>query len=143
MSQVRCKIDDLGKVISDILDEFGEDIYKGVQEAVPRVAKIAQQEAKAASPARKKDGKKGRKKGRYKRGWAIKEERRTQLRTDYIVHNRTDYQLTHLLEKGHVLKKGGRTAGSTRAITHIAPAEEHAIKNFEEAIVKIAEGRGS
>ena len=58
MSQVRCKIDDLGKVISDILDEFGEDIYKGVQEAVPRVAKIAQQEVKAASPARKKDGKK-------------------------------------------------------------------------------------
>lgn len=139
MSQVRCKIDDLGKVVSDILEEYGEDIYKGVREAVPKVAKIAKQEVQAASPVRKKGGKAG----RYKKGWAIKEEVKTQLRTDFIIHNRTDYQLTHLLEKGHVLKRGGRTIGRARAIVHIAPAEEHAIKNLEEAIVKIAEGSGS
>lgn len=139
MSQVRCKIDDLGKVVGDILDEYGEDIYNGVREAVPRIAKIAQQEVKAASPVRKKGGKKG----RYKKGWAVKEEHKTQLRTDFIIHNRTDYQLTHLLEKGHVLVRGGREIGRAEAIVHIAPAEEHAIKNFEEAIVKIAEGRGS
>ena len=90
MSQVRCKIDDLGKVVSDILEEYGEDIYKGVREAVPKVAKIAKQEVQAASPVRKKGGKAG----RYKKGWAIKEEVKTQLRTDFIIHNRTDYQLT-------------------------------------------------
>ena len=139
MSQVKCKIQDLGKVVSDILDEYGDDIAKGVKEVVPKVAKIAQQEVKEASPVRKYGGKKG----RYKKGWAVKEEITSHLRTDFIVHNRTDYQLTHLLEKGHVLIRGGREQGRTSAIVHIAPAEEHAIKNLEEAIVRIAEGRGS
>ena len=62
------------------------------------------------------------------------------MRADIIIHNRTDYQLTHLLEKGHILKRGGRTLGRVPAKVHIAPVEERAIKNLEEAIEKIAKG---
>lgn len=142
MSQVRCKIDDLDTVIGDILKEYADDVNKGLQTAVPKIAKIAQQEVKAGSPVRKKDTKK-RRKGRYKRGWTVKEDVVDRLRVDYIVHNRTDYQLTHLLEKGHVLVRGGRTRGRIPAQVHIAPAEEHAIKNFEEAVVRIAQGQNS
>ena len=139
MGTRRVKIDDLGKAISDILDQYGEDIQNATQEAVLKVAKIAQQETKAGSPVRKVDTKK-RKKGRYRRGWAVKKDVVNRFRTDAIIHNRTDYQLTHLLEKGHILKRGGRTLGRISPQVHIEPAEQHAIKNLEEAIEKIAKG---
>ena len=96
----------------------------------------AKEEVKAGSPV----GKYTKHKGRYKKGWAVKEETVSRLQAKAIVHNRTDYQLAHLLEKGHVLKRGGRTLGRVPAQVHIAPAEEHAIKNFEEAVEKIAKG---
>ena len=139
MSTTRCKVGDLGNVIENILDEYANGIQEGTQKAVKEVAKIAKEEVKAASPVRKYGGRKG----RYKKGWTIKEETVNRFRADVIVHNRTDYQLTHLLEKGHVLIRGGRNCGRVSARVHIAPAEEHAIRNLEEAIGKIAEGRNS
>lgn len=139
MSNVRCKIDDLDKVLNDILEDYGDNVVEATQEAVRKVAKIAQEEVKAKSHVRKY----GKKKGRYKKGWTTKEEIVNRMRADVIIHNRTNYQLTHLLEKGHVLKRGGRTLGRVPAQVHIAPAEEHAIKNLEEAIEKIAQGRNS
>ena len=136
MSRIRCNIDNLDKVIGDILEEYGDNVSKATQEAVRKVAKNAKQEVSDASPVSKY----GKKKGRYKKGWATKEETVNRMRADIIIHNRTDYQLTHLLEKGHILKRGGRTLGRVPAKVHIAPVEERAIKNLEEAIKKIAKG---
>ena len=52
------------------------------------------------------------------------------------VYNKTDYQLTHLLEKGHV----GRDGRRVKAIEHIRPVEEKAAAEFEDK-VKGAIGR--
>ncbi|MFM9785961.1 hypothetical protein, partial [Streptomyces scabiei] len=55
--------------------------------------------------------------------------------TGYIVHNSTDFQLTHILEKGHAKKSGGRT----QAQPHIIDAERVAIESMEkrtEAAIK-------
>lgn len=136
MSNVKCKIDDLDKVIGDILEEYADDFTEKTKQAVKKVAKISKEEAQSKSPV----GKYTKHKGRYKKGWTVKEEMANRMRASAIVHNRTDYQLAHLLEKGHVLKRGGRTLGRIPAQVHIAPAEEHAIKNMEEAIEKIAKG---
>lgn len=131
MSRRRVKIDDLGAAISEILDEYGDHVGKATREAVKKVAKIAKQEVQAGANV---------KTGKYKKGWAVKENIDSRLRSEAIVHNRTRYQLAHLLEKGHALKRGGRSYGSVRAFPHIVPAEEHAIKNMEEALEKIAQG---
>lgn len=137
MSNVRCKIEDLDTVIGNILEDYVDDFQLLTKHAVHKVAQIAQKEVQAGSPV----GKYTKHKGRYKKGWAVKDENVNRFRVSAIVHNRTDYQLAHLLEKGHVLKRGGRTLGRIPAQVHIKPAEERAIKNMEEAIVKIAEGR--
>lgn len=48
------------------------------------------------------------------------------------IHNKTDYQLTHLLEFGHSTKTGGRT----KAQPHIRPIEEKYSKEFENELKK-------
>lgn len=67
--------------------------------------------------------------GSYARGWRAKKVVRK-----WVIHNATDYQLTHLLEKSHALVGGGRSTPQP----HIAPVEEELIneyiKGVEEAI---------
>ena len=122
----RVKITELGTAIQDILDEYGDNITEAMPKAVRQVANIAKQETQAGAPRRT---------GKYAAGWAVKEEAVDRFRTDMIVHNRTRYQLAHLLEKGHALRGGGRAP----AFVHIAPAEQNAIKNLEEAVRRIAQ----
>lgn len=126
----RVKITSLNTVVASILDEYWENFTDATQKAVLGVAKIAKQEVQAGAPART---------GVYESGWTVKKEAVDRFRTDAIVHNRTRYQLAHLLEKGHALRRGGRSLGSVRARVHIAPAEENAVKNLEEAIERIAQ----
>ncbi|WP_420837676.1 HK97 gp10 family phage protein [Bacillus mesophilum] len=59
--------------------------------------------------------------GDYRKGWRAK-----RVGNKFIIHNATDYQLTHLLEKGHAKKGGGRVP----AYPHIRPAEQRAIDEF-------------
>lgn len=124
------KPDALAVAIQDILTAYGDHVTEGMKEAIKKVANEAKKEVKAASPKRT---------GKYRKGWAVKDTS-TRLSAEAIVHNRTDYQLTHLLEKGHALRRGGRTIGHVKAYPHIGPAEEAAVKNIEKAVQRIAEG---
>lgn len=65
----------------------------------------------------------------YRKGWRVKRQGKK-----FIVHNKTDYQLTHLLEKGHALRRGGRKIGETKEYPHIIPAAEIAIEDFVEKV---------
>jgi hypothetical protein len=70
--------------------------------------------------------------GDYRKGWKAKK-----VGNSYVIHNATDYQLTHLLEKGHVIKNGtGRSYGRTRAFEHIAPVEKRVIDEYIKRVEK-------
>lgn len=129
MSRRRIKIDDFGSELQKILENYGQSVSEKTRAAVLEAANVAKQETKAGSPV---------KSGSYQRGWAVREDAASRLRSVAIVHNRTDYQLAHLLEKGHALVRGGRTLGQVAGKQHIKPAEEQAIKNMEEAVRRIA-----
>jgi hypothetical protein len=65
--------------------------------------------------------------GDYQKGWRIKKFKKSN-----IIYNKTDYQLTHLLEHGHVNKDGGRTSPRI----HIRPNEEKAVNEFLQLVKK-------
>lgn len=68
--------------------------------------------------------------GDYIKGWTYKK-----VKDIYVVHNRTDYQLVHLLEKPHAKRNGELK----RAYPHVRPAQLVAVKKFEAAVRKAAE----
>lgn len=126
MRTYKPKLDDVGNVVNEILKDYGDYITEGMKIAVTTIANNAKEETKAESPV---------KSGKYRRGWAVKSEEE-RLAKSAIVHNRTSYQLTHLLEKGHALRNGGRS----KAIPHIGPAEEKAVQELEKAVRTLAQG---
>ncbi len=119
------KIPDFQKEIQKILDDYGDNLTEQTRQAVTKVAEIAKKEIQSGSPVRT---------SKYRSGWTVKTDATSRLRTETVIYNRSKYQLTHLLEKGHALRQGGRAP----AYPHIRPAEEHAVKNMKEAIEQIA-----
>ena len=124
------RIEDFEKALSSILSEYGDSVKEKSHKAAGKVAKIAKQEVQSKSPT---------KSGRYRKGWTVTEEKTSGIWFEFTVHNRTRYQLAHLLEKGHALRRGGRSYGHVAGRAHIAPAEQQAIRNYEEALRQIAQ----
>lgn len=121
----KVEINLLSKEISKYLNEYVEDIDEIVQESANKIAKEATKETKEKSPVRK--GKNG---GSYAQGWRVKKDKIEKSRYIVKIHNKTDYQLTHLLEFGHANRDGSRT----KAIPHIRPVEEKFKNLFEREL---------
>ena len=103
--------------VEKILDDFSKEVRRATANSMDVVAKEAVSKLKSTSP---------KKTGDYAKGWGIKRERGSGGIPIVTVHNRTNYQLTHLLENGHVIRNAKGTYGRTRAIKHIAPVEQWA-----------------
>ena len=112
-----------------ILDEFNVEVKRATNNAIDKVAKGSVQKLRNDSP---------KKTGDYARGWTTKRERNSDGINTVIVHNKTDYQLTHLLENPHeiVNKKGsyGKTSVGHGQKIHIKPVEEWANEELPKEI---------
>lgn len=105
-----------------LMAKYGSEVRDIAEQSCKEISDQTVQTLKSTSPKSYT----GKKRGRYARGWAVKVVGNT-----FIVHNATDYQLTHLLENGHVIKNAKGTYGRTRSIKHIKPAEEAAIMKLD------------
>lgn len=119
----KCTIDNLAKTIMEGLQEYADVASEDVKTAVRKAGKNVKTEISANAPKRT---------GAYPKSWAVKTEKETAHSLEVVVHSKNRYQIAHLLEHGHAKRGGGRVAG----IPHIAPAEEKAVKQLEEDIVK-------
>lgn len=115
------KIDSLSKEISKALESYSDDISEIVENVANDVGKEAVSELKETSP---------KKSGSYANGWTLKKGKSSRNRYSIKIHNKTDYQLTHLLELGHVTRNGGRT----KPISHIRPVEKKYSEEYEKEL---------
>lgn len=107
---------DIQQEIMSALEDYSEEVEENLDKAIQKVAKDTANKLKVISPKRT---------GSYAKGWRVVKQG-----NKFIVCNKK-YQLTHLLEKGHAKRNGGRVAG----IPHISIAEREA----SNEIVKVVE----
>ena len=119
----KISIEQLSEEIMSALNEYRETTDDVVKTAVTKVSAEAKKIAQAGSPTRS---------GGYQKGWAVKRTSEKSGETTITVYNRKKPGLTHLLEKGHAKRGGGRVEPKV----HIAPAEEYAITELESQILR-------
>lgn len=103
--------------VADVLEEVDRECAVVLETTSKEVADEAVQKLRNTSP---------KKSGKYARGWRVSVKSGRGGAKTYVVHNSTNYQLTHLLENGHIVRNKKGTYGRTRAFKHIAPVEEWA-----------------
>lgn len=121
------KPDELQKAVMDYLENYKEDIDEDVIETVDEITKKARDELKQTSPRGK-----GTRSNPYYKGWVIKLSKRRSGVYHKVIWNKTNYQLTHLLEFSHATRNGGRT----KAIPHIRPIEQKYNVEFVDKLEK-------
>ena len=114
--------------IQELLGEYSTKIDDALYQEALKIGKEGVQTLKSTSPINKK---KTSHQGKYRKGWRMETEKGFGT-VEITIHNATDYQLTHLLEKSHLTRNGGKTTPKV----HIAPVEEQCVKEFEERITR-------
>ena len=114
---------DIASEITKALTEYTSEVEEKLDEIKSDVADETVNMLKANSPIGRR--------GKYAKGWRKKKDG-----TSYIIHNATDAGLTHLTERGHAKRNGGRT----QAQPHISIAEQEAIKKFENKVERAIKG---
>lgn len=106
--------------MKQILDEFDDKVNEVLKTASEEVAEESADKLRNTSPRRTGD---------YANGWVADRKG-----NGWVVHNATNYQLTHLLENGHVIRNKKGTYGRTSGIKHIKPVETWANREFQRKI---------
>ena len=106
-----------------LLDQVDKEVQKAMDVGMKQVAKEAVSKLKSSSP---------RKTGKYARGWTTKQIDKNGI----VIHNSKHYQLTHLLENGHVIRNKKGTYGRTSGIKHIQPVEQWASEELPRRIME-------
>lgn len=117
--------------IKDLLNDYTESIQDGIDKEAQSIAKQAASDLKNTKNTYKI------RTGKYNKGWRVNTKKGRGF-VNCTVYNATNWQLTHLLEKGHVTRNGGRT----RAFVHIAPVEQKYVKQYQTDVEKIIKNGG-
>ena len=128
----KCSVLNLSSAITEILKEYGNEVYAVTAECVDDVSEGALNRLRAVNHFRNQGT------GAYAGSWVNETLQSKPLTVSHLIHNEKHYRLTHLLEKGHVVRDGkGRIVGHAAAYPHIAPINEWA----NEELVRMVKGK--
>lgn len=117
-------VGNLAAAVMKQLNEYAEVTTDGMKKAVSAAGKTVKKEIQANAPVQS---------SKYKKSWTVKKTAESATKLEVTVYSKDRYQLAHLLEHGHAKRNGGRT----RAIQHIAPAEEVGAEQLEQDIERM------
>lgn len=116
--------------IMKYLEEYSGEVVEATEKTILSVAQDSVKKLKAESPKGKGKGK-----HQYAKGWTYQVEK-GRMRVGAVIYGKKGtYNLAHLLEYGHQLRRGGRKTGDAKAIEHIKPVEKWAIEEFERRLI--------
>lgn len=116
--------------INKILSKYQTELNESLDKTIKQTAKEGVMYLKTLKYAEKKYTIRT---GDYNKGWTSAKSSKGKYKHFENIHNKTDYQLTHLLEEGHMTRNG---TTRTRAFPHIEPTRNH----LEEELYKNIEG---
>lgn len=117
------------KAVQKALAEYGDDVLETLEGTTKSISRQTVSALKSNSPV---------KTGQYARGWSHKAQKGGPYKLSETVYNRTDYMLTHLLEKAHSTGGGGHYPSKKDHTGIIARIEdEYANKFMEEVLSKL------
>lgn len=116
--------------ISKILEQYTTEVAESITNKAIEIGDECVKQLKSSNMPNRT--------GKYRKSWT-KQVRQGSNFINVKVHNKKYYRLTHLLEKGHATRNGGRT----KAIPHIAPVEKYAENEFEKSVEKIIKNGGN
>lgn len=116
---------ELGLEIANAIADYTEDVVVAIEEEIDDTAEKVKEEIQSSAAWKDISGK-------YRKGWAIKKEKRNG-ETVRIIYNKDKPGLVHLLELGHAKRGGGRVA----ARPHLQPAYDKHVPQMEKNIENI------
>lgn len=117
--------DEFSKTVMKALADYGDKTLEILEAEVKDNARQTVKQIKASAPAG----------GNYARGWSHKAQKGGVYKLSDTVYNRTDYQLTHLLEKPHATGGGGHYPKNVDYTGTLAKIEEEQTQKFVEGVI--------
>lgn len=125
--------DNFAEVINGLLEEYADEAEEIIDLTVQSVAKEAQKKLRSSQTGSFKN-----RTGKYRKSWKVEIEKQNLDIKAIVYAAKPHYRLTHLLEYGHVLRRGGRTIGEVEEREHIAGVNEwtqdELVKALEEKL---------
>lgn len=118
------------KTLRKMLKQYGDEVFDISETDAKTAARQTVKELKSTSAVGAT--------GSYARGWSHKALKRGVMSYTEIIYNRTDYQLTHLLEYSHPTGYGGQYPKRRDHTGAIAKVEaEYNVKFYEGIVEKL------
>lgn len=114
------------------LESYNQDIVEGLNKAYKELADAGVAKLQSTHPYHDRTGK-------YSKGFAVTQRKNAVTATgaeSYTIHNKKHYQITHLLEHGHLTRNGSRTA----AFEHWKPTLDELDRKAETIVKNVIQG---
>lgn len=127
MSQT-VKLDGLGKAIEAELSIYSDRVIEGIKNTAKTHMSQLVKATKATAPV-------GHRQKHYRDSITSSKTTENSRKIEYVWHVKgSDYRLSHLLERGHANRDGGRTPGTHFIEKAAEPILEDYLKTVEEVI---------